>query len=259
MADDEVDELYGVKPEEFTALRTRLAAAAKDRGDKDTASRISASRKPTTAAWVVNLLVQRAKNVKQRLTELGERLRAAHAAMDGESIRQLSAEQRNLVTELARDAFDLAELTDPSAALRDDVTDTLHAAIADPDVAARLGRLTKAERYSGFGQIGDTAAISATRGGDDDKAEESQQARAVLAAAERAKTQAGDELSGREAELAAARKRRDDARELLRQADDELSAAADAFEKAKQASRDAAEVVNEAKARVKQIRGTRRH
>ena len=33
MADDELDELYGVKPEEFTALRTELAAAAKKRGD----------------------------------------------------------------------------------------------------------------------------------------------------------------------------------------------------------------------------------
>ena len=48
---DELDELYEVKPEEFTALRTKLAAAAKQRGDGDTAKQITAARKPTTAAW----------------------------------------------------------------------------------------------------------------------------------------------------------------------------------------------------------------
>ena len=56
---DELDELYEVKPEEFTALRTKLAAAAKQRGDGDTAKQITAARKPTTAAWVVNRLALR--------------------------------------------------------------------------------------------------------------------------------------------------------------------------------------------------------
>ena len=84
MADDELDELYAVKPEEFTAVRTELAAAAKKRGDAAAAKRISAARKPTTAAWVVNRLAHTNEDVKQSLTDLGERLRAAHAAMDGD-------------------------------------------------------------------------------------------------------------------------------------------------------------------------------
>jgi len=79
--------------------------------------------------------------------------------MDGDRIRELSAEQRRLVDDVARAAFEEAELADPSAALRDDVTGTVQAAIADPDVAARLGRLTKAERWSGFGEFGDTAMV----------------------------------------------------------------------------------------------------
>jgi hypothetical protein len=33
---DELEELYDVKPDEFTALRTKLAKAAKQRGDADT-------------------------------------------------------------------------------------------------------------------------------------------------------------------------------------------------------------------------------
>ena len=159
MADDELDELYEVKPEEFTALRTKLAAAAKQRGDADTAKQISAARKPTTAAWVVNRLALRDQDTRTRLAGLGERLRDAHTAMDGDRIRALSAEQRRLVDDVARAAFEEAELADPSAALGDDVTGTLQAAVADPDVASRLGRLTKAERWSGFGEFGDTAMV----------------------------------------------------------------------------------------------------
>ena len=52
-------------------------------------------------------------------------------------------------------------MQNPTAALRDDVTDTLQAAIADPDVAARLGRLEKAERWSGFGDFGESSVVGA--------------------------------------------------------------------------------------------------
>src|SRR6267154_2060538 len=156
---DELDELYEVKPDEFTALRTKLAAAAKQRGDTDTAKQISAARKPTTAAWVVNRLALRDRDIRTRLAGLGERLKDAHSAMDGDRIRALSTEQRRLVDDVARTAFEEAELGAPSAALRDDVTGTLQAAIADPDVASRLGRLTKAEQWSGFGEFGDTTMV----------------------------------------------------------------------------------------------------
>ena len=72
---DELDELYEVKLEEFTALRAKLAAAAKQRGDADTAKQISAARKPTAAAWVVNRLALRDQDIRKRLAGLGERNR----------------------------------------------------------------------------------------------------------------------------------------------------------------------------------------
>jgi hypothetical protein len=156
---DELDVLYEVRQDEFTALRTKLAAAAKKRGDTDTAKQISAARKPTTAAWVVNRVALRDPDIRARLAGLGERLKDAHSAMDGDRIRALSIEQRRLVDDVARAAFEEAEVADPSAALRDDVTGTLQAAIADPDVASRLGRLTKAEQWSGFGEFGDTTMV----------------------------------------------------------------------------------------------------
>jgi hypothetical protein len=273
MADDELDALYSVRPEDFTGLRTTLAVAAKDRGDAAAAKRISAARKPTTAAWVVNRLA-RSTDAAQRLTDLGGQLRAAHAALDGDRIRELSAEQRHLVDRLAADAFDAAEVTEPAAGLREDVTGTLQAAIADPDVAARLGRLTKAERWSGFGVFGDTAPVFTVARDAKSKAEpkpaqrkptskrprddnidalrqQRETATAALTAAERAKADADDELSAMQAELAAARLRRDRARQGLREAERELGAAEAAYDTADRASRDATDAVRKAKAGLK--------
>jgi hypothetical protein len=255
---DELDELYEVKLEEFTALRTKLAAAAKQRGDADTAKQISAARKPTAAAWVVNRLALRDQDIRTRLAGLGERLRDAHTAMDGDRIRELSAEQRRLVEDVARAAFEEAELADPSAALRDDVTGTVQAAIADRDVASRLGRLTKAERWSGFGEFGDTAMVFTssrkTVAAREKPAEEPQRddkrkkALAALTAAERAKADADAALTELQSDLATARLRRDDARRRLQGAEDALTAAEDSYDKGKQAGRDAAAVVKKAKA-----------
>lgn len=105
MVEDALDQLYSARPDEFTALRAELAARAKDDGDPDAARRIAASRKPTTAAWVVNVLVL-GGTARTTLTDLGTRLREAHAAMDGAAIRTLTAEQRRLVDELARGGTD---------------------------------------------------------------------------------------------------------------------------------------------------------
>jgi hypothetical protein len=265
---DELDELYEVKQDEFTALRTKLAAAAKQRGDTETAKRISAARKPTTAAWVVNRLALRDRDIRTRLAGLGERLKDAHSAMDGDRIRALSAEQRRLVDDVARAAFEEAELADPSAALRDDVTGTLQAAIADPDVASRLGRLTKAEQWSGFGEFGDTTMVfTQTRKAasrekpaeepkqdakrDDKRDAERATARAALAAAERAKADADAALTELQSDLATARLRRDDARRRLRDAESALTAAQDVYDKGKQAGREAAAVVKQAKAQLR--------
>jgi hypothetical protein len=261
----DLDTLYAAPLADFTALRTKLAGEAKKRGDAEAAKRIAAARKPTTAAHVVNMLVLNDPAVRARLTDLGERLRAAHAGMDGAEIRELTAEQRRLIDALARAAFEASGLT-ATPALRDDVTATLQAAIADLDVAARLGHLTKAEQWSGFGEFGDTAIVfKPTRKNEakteaepahpkkrsDDRDAEKQrrqhQARAELAAAERAKSEADDALNELQSDLATARLRRDDARRRLQDAESALTAAEDAYEQAKQASRNAANVVKEAK------------
>ncbi|RDH79405.1 hypothetical protein DVS77_06870 [Mycolicibacterium moriokaense] len=285
MAGDELDELYGVAPEEFTALRNRLAAAARKRGDSASANAIAAARKPTTAAWVVNMLTHSNDDVTPALTELGERLRTAHAAMDGAAIRALSGEQRRLVDEFARSAFDAAGMSNPSASVREDVMGTLSAAIADPDVAARLGRLVKAERWSGFGDFGATTAVSTVSRSDrtasapahsattqeapaEGKAEEQakaqaevqaevQAAAAAVAAAERAKDKADSELSDRLTDRAVARLRVDEMRQRLEEAERNLAAAEEACREATQVGRAAVVAVREAKERLRQAKRVR--
>lgn len=265
----ELDTLYAAKLVDFTPLRTKLAAEAKKRGDTEAAKQITAARKPTTAAHVVNVLALDDPAVRRRLTELGQQLRDAHAGMDGARIRELTAEQRRLIDELTRTAFKKASVSAPTAAMRDDVTATLQAAIADPEVAGRLGRLVKAEQWSGFGEFGYTAIVfKPTKSKskveekpapppkkDDDRDNEErrrkQQARAELAAAERAKAEADDALDELQSDLATARLRRDDARRRLKEAETALTAAEDAYEQAKQNSRDAAAAVKEAKAKLK--------
>jgi hypothetical protein len=242
---DELDELFSIKPDGFTALRRKLVDAARQRSDAAAAQRISAARKPTTAAWIINLLAVQRADVKQRLDELGDRLRNAHAAMDGERIRKLSAEQRRTVDELVRDALRRADVKNPSAAIREDVTATLHAAIADSEVAARLGRLSSGERWSGFGAAlplstasrPATAKPARTRNQPDRRREE---LKSLLAHAKQ--------------ELAAARRQREKTRRELKNAQRDLEAATKTRDAAEQADLDAASSVEKAQARLRRHR-----
>ena len=70
--------------------------------------------------------------------------------MDGGRIRELTAARARLVDELTRQAL-VSDLPAPPAAVREEVTATLDAALADPEVAANLGTLVRAAHWAGFG------------------------------------------------------------------------------------------------------------
>ena len=151
MASVDVDEiaerLYALPPDEFTAARDQEAKQA------DSAylrKAITALRKPTAAAHAVNRLVRdRADDIDALLT-LGEQLRAAMGT-DAADVRRLIDERRKLIAKLVD--------RDLSAAVREEVTATLEAATADPDMSAsvRAGRLVKPLQYVGFGSAMPTA------------------------------------------------------------------------------------------------------
>ena len=150
-----VDELYGAAPEAFTGRRGELAAAARDAGDRAAAKGISSLRRPTRAAWVVNRLARADPGAPGKLAELAAALRAAQQAGHGPRLRELSAARGSLVDALTAQALVVAEVADPPPSLRLEVTQTLTAAIADPEVAADFaaGTLTHAVQWSGFGVL----------------------------------------------------------------------------------------------------------
>ena len=245
-------------------------AEAKKRGDRDAARTIGAARRPTTAAWVVNALVRADETATARLAEIGQHLRAAHAAMDGAKIRELSGAQRKLLDELVRTGFAAAAVSHPSAALRDDVVGTLQAAVADPDVAARLGRLEKAERWSGFGEFGAVTAVgpapkakakAKSKPGAsppptpppapdqrevDAARDRVDSARRAVQTAEQATAAAGDTLADRSAALATARRRYEKVLETLSAAERALSLADADHAEAEQQSQAASDALRAA-------------
>ena len=150
---DAIAELYAGDPDVFVERRRELAARARTAGDREAAKTIAGMGKPTRSAWIVNNLIHADPGVAVSLAELGGKLRSGEAALDGASIRELSRERRELVDNLVRRAMDQAGQQSPSVALRDEVTDTFNAALADPDLAEQVaaGTLQKAVHWAGFG------------------------------------------------------------------------------------------------------------
>jgi hypothetical protein len=153
--DEVADELYEVPPEEFIALRKERQDQAKDDGDKELAKEIGALPKPTTAAWVCNLLVRAQRPEIEGLVELGDMLREAQENLAGDQLRALDTQRRQLVAALTRQARALAyERGHPiSTAGATQVEETLRAAMADPGAgqAVLTGRLASPMTYSGMG------------------------------------------------------------------------------------------------------------
>ncbi|MGI5430772.1 hypothetical protein [Streptomyces sp. CA-179760] len=141
------DELYALRPDEFTAARASAVAAARTAGDRELAERIGALRKPSLAAWVGNLLVRGLPGEVEPLLRLGEGLRQAHHDLDGPELRELSRQRHAIVRALSAQARQLAaEAGHPvgDSVLRE-VENTLHAVLADPEAARAwaCGRLVK--------------------------------------------------------------------------------------------------------------------
>ncbi|MFF7870642.1 hypothetical protein ACFZCT_29815 [Streptomyces qaidamensis] len=145
--DSVADELYALRPEEFTAARASAVAAARTAGDRELAQRIGALRKPSLAAWVSNLLVRSSPGEVEPLLRLGEGLRQAHQDLDGAQLRELSRRQHALIRALSLQARQLAkEAGHPiGEGVQREVENTLHAVLADPEAARAWagGRLTK--------------------------------------------------------------------------------------------------------------------
>lgn len=152
-ADQVADELYGLHPSVFVATRDERAREATTAGDREAAKEIRKLRRPSTSAWLVNMLQRERPDDMAELRELGEALRSAQASLAGDDLRELAGRRRTLVDRLVPQARALAgELGHPaSETVLAELETTLQAALVDADAAAAVGtgRLTAAVQAGG--------------------------------------------------------------------------------------------------------------
>jgi hypothetical protein len=146
--------LYALTPDEFTQARNDASAEAKAAGDAAAAASIKQLRKPSSSAWLVNVLTRHAGGEVDELVDVGGALRAAQDAQDGEQLRALTRERRELVGRLTASAIRLGREAGHRAgdAITREVSATLDAVVIDAGAAAavRSGRLVKALIATGF-------------------------------------------------------------------------------------------------------------
>ncbi|MCX5071532.1 hypothetical protein OHA84_33655 [Streptomyces sp. NBC_00513] len=130
-------ELYGLRPQEFTAARDARAAEARAAGERAVSKRIGVLRKPTLAVWCANLLARADEGQARRLLELGRALREAHRTLAGEELRELSRRRHVVIAAMARQARVLAGEAGQSISegVRQEVEQILHAVLTDQEAA----------------------------------------------------------------------------------------------------------------------------
>lgn len=153
-------ELYSTPLPGFIAARNALAA---DTSDAALAAEVRALKKPSVAAWIVNVFAQeRASQLDEALQLAGE-LREAQEDLDARALAQLGRDRRALTNRLAAAAAELAETRGErvTASTREAVQQTITAAFFDPVAAAAVasGRLLRELEPSGNFDDGGEALV----------------------------------------------------------------------------------------------------
>jgi vacuolar-type H+-ATPase subunit I/STV1 len=274
------EQLYAGSAEEFTEARNAAAKGV----DRELAAEIKKLKKPSVAAWAVNLLVRSETEQIDSVLELAASLRAAAEALDGDELRALTRQRRQLTSALATAARSHARdagvrLTGPVV---DQVEGMLTAAMLDPVAAqvVRTGRVVTAFTSTGVSDL-DVASVVAVPGALDVRATARPASETVeddgppdlhvvpddgakRAAAEDALEEAEEQVAAAEAELAEVGRGVDDlnARRLQLQGEaDELrrrlAAIEDEVEEVDDELEEAQEARDDAEAALREVEGVR--
>jgi hypothetical protein len=263
------DELYGLVPGEFVAARDAAAKGAREDGDRDLADRVKALRKPSVGAWLADKLVRDQPAELDELLDLGQAMREARDALDGERLRSMSRQRHPIVRALIERAAALAEqdgqrAPDPA---RRELETTLDASLADEHAAdaLRTGRLVRGLASTGLEPVDVTDAIavpdarapgrrakprtgraadktpnkSAGRGATQQQAKQQAARERAVTDAEAAVDAAEKDRAQREDELRSAQAALDDARERVTELERELRSATTERAQAETACREA--------------------
>lgn len=157
------EQLYGLGLPDFTPQRDAVARELKP-SDAGLAARVKTLRKPSTAAWVVNLLVRHETEQIEQVIAVGTALREAQASLAGDELRALTRQRRQLtaaVTTRAR-AVAAAHGLRVTSAVSDQVEATLTAAMVDEGCAraVRSGLLVAALAATGVDAVDPSGAVA---------------------------------------------------------------------------------------------------
>lgn len=145
------DELYALPLAQFTPARD---ARAKELKGTPLAARVKALRKPSTAAWVVDLLVRREAPQVDQVLSVGAALREAQQAKSAGELRALTKQRRQVTAAVTTQARRIAaeEGLRVTEAVAEQVEATLTAAMVDAECgrAVRSGLLVSALRTTGL-------------------------------------------------------------------------------------------------------------
>jgi hypothetical protein len=157
--DQEVDRLFELPPEEFTAARNELAKRLKSEGEASASEEVKRLGKPTVAAWTINQLARQAPDAIGDLRTAGASLRQAQERAlqggdGGDALRQAQADERRALQALTHQAHRILEEAGRSASrsVLDQISSTLRAAAVSDEGGAALeaGRLSGDLEFSGF-------------------------------------------------------------------------------------------------------------
>jgi len=155
------DDLYALPLAEFTPARD---ARVKDLKGTELAAPVKRLRKPSLAAWVVNLLVRRDAAQVEQVLQVGAALRQAQESMSGDELRQLTRQRRQLTAAVTTQARRLArdEGQKVTEAVAEQVEATLTAAMLDERcaLAVRSGLLVTSLSATGVEEVDLDGAVA---------------------------------------------------------------------------------------------------
>jgi hypothetical protein len=226
---DPLDDLYRAHPGEFVAARNELAKELRSRDEREEADRVKALRRPSAAAWLLNLVALSEPKAMRDFAKASDALeRAQQRALEGgdaDKWRAAAGRER----EAAQAVLDAAEAGASDAGhpatkqALDHVEDTLRVAAADPDLRERVvaGRLEREQSGATLGTAGLIASPEAAA--KTAKRRDSKQAKRDVARLERELAAAEESVAHRKARVDDATDALDRARAQLKDAEGEAA------------------------------------
>lgn len=161
---DRANALYVLPLDRFTEARNAAAKEAAKNGDRDLAAALRSLPKPSSSAWLVNVLVGRRRDEVEQVLELGVSLKEAQASLDRAQLHALGQQRQRLLAAVARQSLDAATEVghDVGPAALPGVEQTLRAALADAAAAAAVlsGRLVRTLEATGWDPVDLDGAVA---------------------------------------------------------------------------------------------------